>query len=98
VPDESLGWRLVRFPELVDRWIEREAPGDDARLVVLDWILTQSENPYRGMRRESGFDNLWFGPIRGTEDGWNVVTCSHWIYERGRIVQCEDICTLSQPL
>ncbi len=83
---------------MVDRWIARESPSDDMRLLVLDWIIGRSEDPYRGMRREEGFPNLWFGPIRDTQVGGTIVTCSYWIYESTRIVRCNDICTLSQPL
>lgn len=95
---EPLTWKLVRFPESVDRWVERESPGDDIRVLVLDWIIGKSEDPYQGMRRAEGFENLWFGPISGTHLGWSVVTCSYWIYETTRIVRCNDICTLDQPV
>jgi hypothetical protein len=39
-----------------------------------------------------------FGPIRGTQIGGAIVMCSYWIYETTRIVRCNDICTLNQPI
>jgi hypothetical protein len=98
VPDEPTGWKLTRFPECIDRWVQREAPNDDIRLRVLDWIMGRHDDPYQGMRREEGFPNLWFGAIPCTESGWAVVTCSYWIHERVRVITCNDICTLNQPL
>ena len=44
-------------------WIERELPSDDLRLTVTAWILTRYDDPYQGVQREPGFDNLWFGEI-----------------------------------
>lgn len=95
---EPLRWKLIRFEESIDRWIERESPSDDLRVIVLDWALGQSEDPYRGMRREEGHPNLWFGPIRNSQVGWRSVTCSYWIHESTRLVRCNDICTLDLPL
>ena len=97
MPGELKEWKLERFPEAIDAWIERESPNDDMRLIVLEWIMNRHDDPYLGMRREEGFPNLWFGPIRGTQAGGAVVTCSYWINERSRTVRCNDICTLNRP-
>lgn len=36
----------------------------------------------QGVRREAGFDNLWFGAVPDSEDGkGRVVACSYWIVE-----------------
>lgn len=76
MPSEPLDWKLVRFPECIERWTKLESPSDDQQLVVLDWVMSRHDDPYRGMRRAEGFENLWFGAIPGTEPGWAVVTCS----------------------
>ena len=94
MPDKPVGWKFVRFLEVLDRWGTIETPSVDLRIIVADWTTEQMVNPYRGMRREPGFDNLWFGPIPGTRAGWSVVTCSYFVFERERIVRCNDICTL----
>ena len=45
--------------------------GVDLRFLVTEWILTRAADPYQGVRREAGFDNLWFGavPRSGHGDG-----------------------------
>lgn len=91
-------WKLLRFPEVIDAWIEREAPKEGVRLLVLDWALGRRDNPYRRMRREPAIPNLWFGPVDGTEANGAVVVCSYWIFEQTRIVRCDQIATLSLPI
>lgn len=87
------------FLEQLDSWIERETPGDDLRLIVTVWVLSRGDDPYVGVRREPGFENLWFGPVAGSEDGsGRVVACSYWIDETRRVVRCDSIATLSLPL
>ncbi|HYN96993.1 MAG TPA: hypothetical protein VES42_24395 [Pilimelia sp.] len=97
MPAKGLDWRLERFPEAIDAWIARESPSDDVRLIVIDWVMSRHDDPYRGMRREA-LPNLWFGPVRGTQTMGTVVTCSYWVYESTRTVRCNDICTLNQPI
>jgi hypothetical protein len=97
VHNESADWKLERFPEAIDRWIDRESPDDEIRLIVINWIINRHDDPYRGMRRED-HPNLWFGPIRDTQAAGAVVTCSYWIYESTRRIVCNDICTLNQPI
>jgi hypothetical protein len=96
VRDGPPDWRLVRFLDAVEAWIERESPDDDMRLLVMNWIMNRHDDPYRGMRRVDGHPNLWFGPIRETQSQGTVVTSSYWIYELTRTVRCNDICTLSR--
>lgn len=97
MPSDLPAWTLLRFAEAIDRWIERESPSDEMRLVVVDWVWIRQDAPYQGMRRES-YPNLWFGPIPGTQIRGTVVTCSYWISELERTVTCNDICTLDQPI
>jgi hypothetical protein len=92
-------WQLRRFTEELDSWSERESPADDLLLVILPWILSRIEDPYVGVRREAGFENLWFGAVPGTDDGaGRVVCCSYWIFDAQRTVRCNSFCTLHLPL
>jgi hypothetical protein len=73
----------------------------DARLqrVVLVWIVNRQTHPYMGVRRESGFDNLWFGAILGSRQASDqVVTCSCFVYEAEHVIVCNSIATLSSPV
>ena len=72
---------------------------DDVALIngVGAWILSRFDDPYQGMRREPGFDNLWYGPVPGTLRGGEQVTCSYMIVESGRVVYGKSIATLSLP-
>jgi hypothetical protein len=92
------GWKLERFPEVIERWIAQESPSDSMRLWVVGWVMNRHTDPYVGMRRLPGFPNLWFGPIRGTEVNGTVVTCSYWVSELMRTVRANDICTINQPI
>jgi hypothetical protein len=93
------GWRLVDFEHCLDRWIELERPVVDLSLLVTGWIFTRRDDPYQGMRRESGFANLWFGRVPGSENGdGQVVTCSLWIEEATRTVRCDSFATLNLPI
>jgi hypothetical protein len=95
VPSE---WTLERFGECLDQWIERDQPPQDVRLVVTSWVLSRFEDPYLGVRREGGFDNLWYGTVPQSRHGnAQAVLCSYWISERAHTVTCESIATLSLP-
>jgi hypothetical protein len=99
VPEGPGSWQLENFLECLDRWAEHETAGQDVRLVVTAWILSRFEDPYQGVRREPGFENLWFGPVPATLDGaGQVVACAYWIYEATRTVRCDSFATLSHPL
>jgi hypothetical protein len=69
------------------------------RITVLSWIFTRSEDPYQGVRRAPGLENLWFGPIPGAfgTDG-TIVTCSYWIEERTRTVRCDLFGSVAPPV
>jgi hypothetical protein len=92
-------WKLEGFLERLDAWIEREAPSSDLVSVVYAWVMSRYEDPYQGMRRETGFPNLWYGaiPSTNTKEG-TVVVCSHWIEESTKTVRCDSFATLSLPL
>lgn len=72
--DEDAGWSLAGFLDRLDAWAEQEKASGDLTLLVTDRVMSRYDDPYSGVRRERGFDNLWFGPVPGTED------------ERGRVV------------
>ena len=98
MPDDPMQWKLVRFEEVINSWMQRELPKDDIRFLVLDWVLGRRDDPYGGMRRDRDIPNLWFGRVDGTESAGTVVTCSYWIFERTRVVRCDQIATLSLPI
>ena len=61
------------------------------------WVLTRSD-PYEGVRREPGLENLWFGAVPDSDRGpGHVVTCSYWINEASHTVRCDNFGTLSLP-
>jgi hypothetical protein len=92
-------WTLVGFLDRLDAWVERESPAEDLRLIVTAWVMTRYDDPYQGVRRESGFPNLWFGAVPNTDDGsGNVVACAYWIEESSRTVRCDSFATLGLPL
>jgi len=92
-------WQLAGFLERLDAWTQAESPEDDLRLLVTAWVMTRYDDPYRGVRREVGMDNLWFGVVPDSDDGaGHVVVCSYFVNERGRIVVCSGIASLTLPL
>ena len=92
-------WSLEGFLEQFDLWAEREQPGDDLRIIVIDWIITRRDDPYRGVRREPGFENLWLGAIPDSDDGaGRVVVCSYWVFETEHRLRCNSYATLSLPI
>lgn len=98
-PEPSDQWHLEGFLDRLDHWINTESPSEDLRLTVTAWVLTRYDDPYQGMRREPGFDNLWFGPVpRSQHNQTYVVVCSYWIEEQPHTVRCDSIATLTLPL
>jgi hypothetical protein len=96
---EGALWRLERFLTEFDLWTEREHPGDDLRVIVTEWVVGRQDDPYRGVRREPGFENLWFGAVPGSDDGaGRVVVCSYWIVEAQHLLRCNSFATLGLPL
>lgn len=93
------GWTLVGFLERFELWEKHEKTPGDLSLIVADWILSRHTDPYRGARREPGFDNLWFAPIPNTLHGDGlVVACSYWIIERNSEVRCNLFGSLHWPI
>ena len=82
----------------LDQWVELEAPPDGVRLAATAWILTRFDDPYAGVRRARGFENLWFGPIPGSQYGGLLAVCSYWIVESEHRVRCDSFGSLSSPL
>jgi hypothetical protein len=96
---EAPRWSLTDFVDRLDAWIDLEQPDRDLRLMVTAWILTRYTDPYQGVRREPGFDNLWFGKIpRAVDLDDKQVVCSYFIFERARVVRCNDFASLSWPV
>lgn len=92
-------WALEGFLDRLDAWIELEHPGDDLKIFVTAWTLSRHDNPYAGVRREPGFDNLWFGVVPGSVHGTcKAVTCAYWIFESRHTVRCDSFATLSLPI
>jgi hypothetical protein len=92
-------WVLEGFLERLDAWAEQENPPADLRLLVTSWIMTRYDDPYQGVQRAEGFENLWYGAVPNTDDGLgHVVTCSYWIEETRRTVRCDSFATLNLPL
>jgi len=52
---------LERFLDRLDAWAEQEDPSTDLRILVTSWIMTRYDDPYQGVQRAEGFENLWFG-------------------------------------
>ncbi|HEY7102724.1 MAG TPA: hypothetical protein VH573_13900 [Mycobacteriales bacterium] len=62
------------------------------------WIMTRYDDPFHGVVRAEGFENLWYGPVPGSDDGTgHVVVCSYWIDERTETVACDSFAVLSLP-
>lgn len=92
-------YRLDGFLEAFDAWVHLEVPSTDLRIAVLAWVQSRSEKPYEGMRREVDFENLWFGTVPQTAHGsGQVVVCSYWIFERERLLRCDQFATLNAPI
>lgn len=92
-------WNLVGFDQCLNEWVASESPSEAQRWTTGNWVLSVMEDPYRGMRREGGEANLWFGLVPGTNDtDENVVTCSYWIFEASGTVRCDRFAIMRLPL
>lgn len=91
VPGEP-AWRLTKFLTELDDWADREGIDEEILLVVLGWIMGRMEDPYQGVHRATGFENLWHGRIPDTYDPatGRSVTCSYWINELDRTVRLDN--------
>lgn len=82
--------------ERLDAWDSQERPEEDLRVRVTTWIMSRIDDPYQGVRREAGFDNLWFGVIPDSANlAGEVVVCSYFVWEREHSVVCSSIASLS---
>lgn len=97
MPPEPAGWILENAIGALDSWAQREDPSLDLRVIVAEWAHSRYANPYAGLRREPGFDNLWFGPIPDTSAAGHVVTCTLFIDEHRHVVRFDNFTTLSRP-
>jgi hypothetical protein len=99
MPDAGRLWELEGFLDRLDAWNKLESPPDSLRRLVTTWIMSRSENPYQGVRREPAFPNLWFGAVPRSEHGPGmIVACSYWIYETQHVVRCDSFASLSLPV
>ncbi len=97
--DSPSGWVLVRFTEQLERWIDRESPDQDTRLVVANWIMTRYSDPYQGVVREHPIPDLWFGRIPQTLNADDtVVVCAYFVFEQTKIFRCDNIGRIGLPL
>lgn len=95
----GLSWKLERFPETLNMWVEICSPSREILRAVRNWVVTRYEDPYEGVKREPRIDNLWYGVVPGTNDGrGNVAVCSYFVYESTRTVVCNGCSTLSLPV
>lgn len=92
-------YRPDGFDDHFDDWVVREQPSEHLRAAVLNWMLSRCEQPYDGVGREAGFENLWYGRVPGTEQGAGlVVVCAYFIHEREHRLQCSSIGTIGLPI
>lgn len=90
-------WQLRDFEYHADIWINTENPDQILINEVFEWILSRMEDPYQGVRREPGFDNLWYGPVPQANRQDTTVVASYWIVEGEHVVRCNSIATLNRP-
>jgi hypothetical protein len=92
-------WTLEGFEQRLDAWDSLEDPPDDLRILVTAWVLSRMDDPYQGVQRAQGFENLWFGTVpKSLHANDRVVVCSYWITEVTHVVRCESFATLSLPI
>lgn len=98
MPDGAFVWELKDFLDRLDDWIALEAPPQSLVHHVTSWIMSRGDNPYQGVQREPGFDNLWYGVVpRSGHDAGSVVVCSYFVFETTRVVRCNSFATLNWP-
>lgn len=91
-------WKLERFGEFLDAWIEQEEPDEDLSYHVTEWVMTRDATPYQGAHRATGIPNLWETVVPRSAHGGRVVHCSYWIYEAQRTVVCNSLTSLPWPV
>jgi hypothetical protein len=98
-PDPTSAWTLSGFEECLDRWVADNQPDVALHDRVILWVFTRDDNPYQGVARAEGFDNLWYGRIPGTLHAVDrVVVCSYFIRETSRTVECVSFASLRLPV
>lgn len=95
VRSDGSRWALEGFKDAIEAWVYNDFPDDELRWAVVNWIVDQAADPYRGMSRDGASANLWFGAIPGTQRGLDSTTCLYWILERERTVQADPITTMT---
>ncbi|WP_223884570.1 hypothetical protein [Micromonospora craniellae] len=90
-------WVLRGFDMHLDLWIATFKPDQDLINLVTAWVLSRFEDPFQGVRREDGFDNLWWGHVPLSLRDGTMVVCSYFVHERDRVVACNSIVPLSLP-
>ena len=99
MPDAARPWTLQLFLERLELWADEVKPSAELVIIVATWIQGRMDDPFEGVRRVEGFENLWFGAIPGSDDGLgNVVTCSYWINVSGHAVRCDLFSTSTWPV
>lgn len=92
-------WTLQDFLLRLDQWASQEGASPDLRLEVTAWIFSRADDPYQGVRRAPGFDNLWYGQIPHTvHESDQAVMCAYWVHEQSRTVRCDRFGTLRMPI
>lgn len=91
-------WTLDNFDTWLARWRVSECPDDDLQIIVSDWIIGRSMDPFQGAEPDSDMPDLWHARIPHSGDGCgNMVCCSYWIDRTTRTVTCDILNSLSYP-
>ena len=92
-------WKLELFVEKLDMLLTYEDVSTDLRFLILEWAFTRGDDPFAGVQREPGNDNLWHGTIPRSWDGkGHVIHCSYWVYVASNTVVCNSYGLLSWPV
>lgn len=90
---------LELFLERLDLWVDDAKPPADLVIAVATWIQSRMDDPFDGVERVEGFEDLWFGAVPASDDGiGNVVTCSYWITVSTHTVRCDLFSTSTWPI
>jgi hypothetical protein len=99
VGDPRPVWKLAEFLPRLDAWITRERPADFQRIAATAWVLGRADDPFQGVQRAEGFDDLWYGAIPDTLDArGRVVVGSYFVDPAARTVTCESFSILGWPV
>ncbi len=92
-------WVLLGFLEQFDVWVDRDGPDQDLQLVVMSWIHSLQDAPYRdAVRRLELSMRHWFAVVPESSDGIRAATCLYQIDPEANEVGCDVIATLRLPL